>query len=160
MSRLTISPHLALHLNADTLDAALEAWRWKIGEPNKVLLTTLFGDIFYENDAGYVLWLNSGAGSVEKIAASESEFHQLLETDAADIWLLQQLAERLQAGGKVLAAEQCYTLITPPVFEEGKYEVSNIAVVSAIEHFRFTADLHQQIANLPDGAHVRFKMIE
>jgi energy-coupling factor transporter ATP-binding protein EcfA2 len=32
---------------------------------------------------------------------------------------------------------------------------SNIRLVSALEHFSLSGDLHRQIAHLPDGAKVR-----
>ena len=125
-----------------------------------MVLVTLFGDLFYEQPAGEIWWLNSGTGSIKKVSASGAEFRQRLKTDDAELWLLPQLVDRLRVAGKILAAEQCYTLVTPPVFTQGKYEIDNIAIVPAIEHFRLSADLHKQIADLPDGAQVRLKVIE
>jgi hypothetical protein len=155
-----VDTHLTLQPSADLLELSVDAWRWKIGQPAKILLITLFGDMFFTNSTGEVLWLNTGTGEIQKVANSEDEFRNLLQTDAAELWLLPELVRDLEAAGKVIAPQQCYTLITPPVFKEGKYEVDNIAVVPTAEHFRLSADLHKQIADLPDGARVRFKVIE
>ena len=153
------SSDLQLILGEAAMAVWFDEWRWKTGDDTTPLLVTLFGDVFYSNGAGEVFWLDTGVGSVSRVAAAKQEFEQLLNSEKSELWLLPTLVDRLRAAGKRLGPDECYHLITPPIFREGKYEVDNIATISVVEHFRFSADLHRQIAELPDGAKVRFKTI-
>jgi hypothetical protein len=47
-----------------------------------------------------------------------------------------------------------------PVFEGGRYEVDNIFVVSAVEWLTFTASIHRQLRDLPDGGQVVIKVVD
>ena len=73
----------------------------------------------------------------------------LLGTDIADEWFLPALIEQLHAAGKVPEEGECYTYVTLPVFEEGKYEVDNLNPVPAYEHFALTGDIHCEILSRP-----------
>lgn len=149
-----------MNVGMDILVAALREWQWKIGATPKPLFASLFGDVFFKATTGEVFWLNTGTGSVEKIATDETALSQLLDSKQAELWLLPGLAERLIAAGKTLAPGECYTFIILPIFNEGKYEVENVAVVPALEHFKLTADIHRQIADLPDGAPIRLNVTD
>jgi hypothetical protein len=59
----------------------------------------------------------------------------------------------------VLAAGQCYAYTTPPVVG-GEYRVENVWVAPWQEWFSLTADLFQQIKDLPDGATVSLKAVD
>jgi hypothetical protein len=155
----TFAPDLELALDEAALATWHDAWCWKTGADVTPLLVTLFGDVFYCDRTETVFWLDTGAGSVSKVAATKREFEQALRSEKSDLWLLPALVNHLRAAGKSLDPGQCYHLITAPIFREGKYEVDNIAPVSVVEHFRLSADLHRQIAELPDGAKVRFKTL-
>ena len=47
-----------------------------------------------------------------------------------------------------------------PIFQEATYTVDNVVPLGMQEHFEVTADLHRQIADLPDGAQVRIEIVD
>lgn len=54
---------------------------------------------------------------------------------------------------------QCYAFTTPPVLG-GEYVVANVWVAPWQEWFGFTADLFQQIKDIPNGASVSIKLAD
>lgn len=157
--RELIDPHLTFDPDQPTIDALLKEWRWLLSEPVKPLLFSIFGDVFYEAPSGAVFWLNTGIGEVEHIADTKDSFRRLLGSERAEEWFLPKFVEQLRAAGKVPGPSQCYTFIIPPVFKEGRYVVDNFAVVDAKQYFAFSSDVQRQIATMPDGAKVRFKIV-
>ena len=59
----------------------------------------------------------------------------------------------------MLNEEECYAFIVPPVLGGG-YTVENVWVAPRREWFSVTADLFQQIKNLPDGSHVKIEAVD
>jgi hypothetical protein len=95
------------------------------------VLFSALGDVFFEDVAGGVWWLNAGTAEVSGVADSVEQFQDLLRTDQANEWFMPDLVERLHAAGKFLAPGQCFTYVTLPIFKEGSYEVSNLNPVNA-----------------------------
>jgi hypothetical protein len=116
--------------------------------------------MFFARDDGTVWWLNTGSGELTRVAANVGEFQKLLATDHADEWFLPPLVEQLQAAGKVLQPGECYTYVTLPIFEEGRYEVDNLNPVTAREHFALTGGIHRDLQSFPDGSKVRLKVVK
>lgn len=56
-----------------------------------------------------------------------------------------------------MADDQCYAFTTLPVLG-GEYSVENVCIMRWEEWFSFTADIFQQIKDLPDGATVRLNV--
>ena len=125
------------------------SWGWLIREPFVPVLFTALGDMFFQPDSGGIWWLNTGTAEVTRVADSVGQFRELLGTDIADEWFLPALIEQLHAAGKVPEEGECYTYVTLPVFEEGKYEVDNLNPVPAYEHFALTGDIHWEILSRP-----------
>lgn len=134
------------------------AWSSIMAQPSRVLRTNLFGDVFIVDGSGGVHMLERGACTVTQIASSEEEFWRRVDDDAEG-WQLRPLADECRGNGKVLADGQCYAFTTPPVLG-GDYAVGNVWVAPCREWFALTADLFQQIKNLPDGASVSFRVTD
>ncbi|HEX5363625.1 MAG TPA: T6SS immunity protein Tdi1 domain-containing protein [Gallionella sp.] len=115
------------------------------------VLFTALGDVFFQPDSGGIWWLNTGTAEVTRVAGSVDQFRELLGTEIVDEWFLPSLIEQLHAAGKVPDEGECYTYVTLPVFEEGKYEVENLNPVPAYEHFALTGDIHCEILSRPLG---------
>lgn len=139
-------------------DTDLSAWASILPAQCRVLRTSLFGDPFLLDHAGVVHMLDRGGCSAERIAASEEQFWREVQGDPQG-WQLRALADECQKAGKVLAAEQCYAFTTLPVIG-GDYSVENVWVAPWREWFSFTADLFQQIEELPDGATISLKVVD
>jgi hypothetical protein len=116
-----------------------------IREPFVPVLFTALGDVFFQPDSGGIWWLNTGTAEVTRVADSIDQFRELLGTEIADEWFLPALIEQLHAAGKVPEEGECYTYVTLPIFEEGKYEADNLNPVPAYEHFALTGDVHREI---------------
>jgi hypothetical protein len=151
-SALTFTP------SGESVRALVDSWGWLLKEPYKPVLFSILGDVFFESVGGEIYWLNAGTAEVTRVAATVDEFRDLLGTARANDWFLPQLVEQLRAAGKVPDEDQCYTYAILPIFKEGKYDVANLKPVAAREHFAFTAHVHRQIAELPDGASVQMNV--
>jgi hypothetical protein len=139
-------------------DADLSAWLSIVPPSVRVLRTNLFGDVFVADQRGAVHMLERAACSARQIASSEEEFWRELHDDEEG-WQLRSLVDQCRQAAKVLGDGQCYAFTTPPVLG-GDYSFDNIWVAYWAEWFSFTAELFQQIKDLPDGAAVSFKVVD
>lgn len=137
------------------------AWQWLVPGLWKPFLCSMIGGIFFEEQSG-VYWLESGTGSVERIAADAAEFEAIVgsDPDKVDEWFLPQLVAELLDAGKHPGPGQCYAFLTLPVFAEGKYEVENLVVASARTQLVEVASVHEQLGDLPDGSRVEIKIVD
>lgn len=147
---------LFLSKAADVAD--LTAWSSILPAQSRVLRTNLFGDVFLLDDAGAVHILERAGCSIDRIAFSEEEFWREIRDDAHG-WQLRGLVSECRAAGKLLEEGQCYAFTTPPVLG-GDYTVENVWVAPWRDWFAFTADLFEQIIDLPDGATVSLKVVD
>lgn len=92
------------------------------------------------------------------MAENEVAFRDALATELADEWFMPGLVTLLHEAGKRREDGECFTYAIYPLFAECRYEVWNFAVVPAREHFSLSGDLHRQMSELPDGAHVRLSV--
>lgn len=136
----------------------LSVWSPIIPAQSLVLRTNLFGDAFLVDGSGAVHMLERGACTASQIASSEEEFWRTVDNDAEG-WQLRPLVDECRRAGKSLGDGQCYALVTPPVVG-GDYTVANVWVAPWPAWFAFTADLFEQIKDLPDGTPVSFKVTE
>src|SRR5687768_5314263 len=116
--------------------------------------------MFFERESGEVFWLDAGTAEITSVAESRDRFRELLGGEQADEWFLPDLVERLHEAGKIPGEGCCYTYVTLPIFKEGKYEVDNLNPVPARSHFGLTGQLHQQLADVPDGAKVKIQVVD
>jgi len=133
-------------------------WGWFFDETYELLVVSVFGDPFLMKD-GRVYWLNTGTADFEVAADSVEEFNTLLAGDQGAIWLLSDVAEKLEAGGLIPSSAECYSYIKLPILG-GEYEVANFYPLPLDEHFAITGDILSQIKFLPDGQAVNIKVVE
>jgi len=145
---------------SDAAVAALRrSWAWLVPGPFTPSLFSALGDAFLELESGGVHWLDTGTGTLSRVADSVESFRALLGTEAANDWFLPDLIEQLHAAGKTLGPGRCYTYVILPIFTEGRYDVSNLNPVPAEEHFALTGEMHERLAALPDGTKVRVVVV-
>lgn len=143
---------IAIEPDAQAVQALRRHWDWMLGDQFEPLMFSAIGDVFFRVPAQSVWWLSTATGSLEQIADSKEQFEILLQGSDADEWFLPGLVFALREHGKVLAANECYTFGTFPVFEHGSFSVENMHPMRCAEYFRASGDLHKGIRSLPDGA--------
>jgi hypothetical protein len=151
---------LTFEPDADAVQELTTSWGWLLKQPFTPLLFSALGDMVFLNEAGEVFWLNTGTADISKVASSKVEFFELLKTEIINDWFLPPLIENLRMADKQLARGHCYTYVTLPIFNEGKYVVENFNPVPARQHFSATGYIHRQIRELPDGAKVQLNVVE
>ena len=67
---------------------------------------------------------------------------------------------RLHEAGKIAGPAECYAFTILPIFAEGKFVPDNMFVAPIQEVFVGLADVHKQIAELPDGSQVQIKTVD
>jgi hypothetical protein len=136
----------------------LSPWSAILPLPARVLRTNLFGDVFVVDQTGGIHMLERAACTAGQISSSEEEFWRQVNDDANG-WQLRPLVDECRRSGRVLADGQCYAFTRPPVLG-GDYTVANVYVAPWREWFSLTADLFDQIKDLPDGAPVSFRVTD
>ena len=138
------------------------AWSWIIPNPWEPILCSKLGGIFMRYPDGEVHWLEAPIALVERVAGSADEFHEICraQDDRVNDWFAPGLVEQLHGAGKIAGSGQCYGFTFLPIFAEGKYAPDNMFVTSIRESLVGVADIHKQIAELPDGSKVQFKIVE
>ena len=99
---------------------------------------------------------------MEFAAVDRAAFDEICRNGGPEVseWFGPSLIESLHEAGKIAGEGQCYLFITLPIFEECRYEPDNLAVVPSHEVFAGLANIHRQIADLPDGSKVQIKVID
>jgi len=137
---------LTIKFQTEISDRLTEDWTWLIGTNKKVILVSAIGDMFLTNDNGNIFWLDVGQGKIEMVAADKTEFERKL-TD------IEQVNEWFMKDGQI------YSYKKLPVIG-GDYSLDNFGPLDIEVHFRFAAEIHRQIKDLPDGTKVNIKFVD
>jgi hypothetical protein len=150
------SPHLFADVDLGEVGAALSEWSWLLKGEWSPLLVSASGDVFLKNKSGQVFRLDTGGGELESVAFTVEAFYEGLQLPNSEHeWLLAPVVEELRLQGKTLSQGQCYGFTILPIFKEGSYGAKNRFVLSALEHIRFTGDMHSRLQDVPDGQPVQ-----
>jgi hypothetical protein len=145
------------HLDVERL---LGEWRWLCPQPMTLVARSAFGDLFLRDEAGIIFKLDVAIGQLKQIAKSEAEFRNLARTkEQREEWFAESDELAATAGGLKPGPEQCVAFKTPILFAEGGAP-NNAYVGSLYEQVAFLGDLHRQIAELPEGTKVQFRLQE
>ncbi len=143
--RLTID---ATGLDCDRL---LSDWRWLVPESLRPFSLTVFGDWFFEDRAGRVIFLDTVAAELSEIAPSRQAFlSERAKQENLDQWFMADLAMLCWERGLRPGPGQCLSFKIPPVLS-GPIEVDNIEVCDLMVHESITAQIHRQTKCLPEG---------
>ena len=143
-----------LTVNFSHLDreAILEDWRWLIGAQKQPILISAIGDAFLQDpEDGGIHLLDVGSGTLEPIAASVSEFQELLrDTEFVTNVLVPQIVVETRNAGKPLGPGEVYSFEHPPVLG-GEYSAENMVPTDILVHFSIMGQIHRQVKDLPPG---------
>ena len=154
----------------------LSSWAWFLDEEMEVQpwLMNRFGDLFFVDEVGVVLWLNINDGELTEVASNVDEFFELLEEDdvpdedediededdadeSASSWFLMGFVDEVSEAGMKLGPNQCYGFKVPPILG-GEYDITNVYVANVEEYWGFCGDIHSKLDGLPDGAEVEIEI--
>lgn len=153
--------YLCADVDLDEVRKALKAWSWFLKGNWSPILVSAVGDIFLQFESGEIFRLDAGAGELEFIAPSVSAFQGAMQfTKSSREWFLAPVVDELRLQGKTLARGQCYGFTVLPVFKEGSYKAENRFILGALEHIRYTGDMHLQIKDLRDGDRVSIEVVD
>jgi hypothetical protein len=142
------------HLDVERL---LGDWRWLCPQKMELVARTAFGDLFLRDGTGAVFWLNAAEGRLTKVSGSEVEFRDALETaEKRKEWFAEADVDADAKRGLNPTPAQCIGFSIPVVFAESGASTPYIA--DLYEYVSFLGDLHRQIASVPDGAKVEFRV--
>jgi hypothetical protein len=162
----------------------LSAWSWLLDDEAEIepWLMNRFGDLFFLDEDGAVLWLNVSDGELSEVAENADEFFAMLESsvdgsdeddseDAADFedeeesednaedWFLMGIVDEAVEAGLKLGPGECYGFKTLPILG-GDYVPENLYVSTVEKYWSFCGYVHAQIDGLPDGAEVEIDLPE
>jgi Domain of unknown function (DUF1851) len=145
---------LTVAFDPEKSDALLSDWRWLVGADVRLLLVSALGDLFLSDAQGHILWLDTGAARLTRVAESAEEFKRLMQqAEHADEWFVPQLIGDLIVRGKRLGPGQCYSYTVPPMLS-GKVELDNFEATDLLIHCSVFGQIGRQIQNLPEGTKI------
>jgi hypothetical protein len=127
----------------------MKTWLWLCHETTTLTARNVYGDLFLTNPAGVIYRLDIGDGTLTAIADSKSAFEELL-VDKGNEWFPEQTVN-----GVMPDSAHCIGFKIPVVFEQSADVQQNAYVADLYEYVAFMGNLHQQLADVPDGGKVR-----
>jgi hypothetical protein len=148
-----------LRVDALVVDRLLADWCWLCPEPVSLVARNTFGDLFLVSAEGRVLWLQVATGELAEVAASQSQFLDLLnQNKGREAWLAETDAKAAAERGLLPSAAQCVGFKVPLVFSQSGEVADNAYVADLYEQVSFLGDLHRQISGFPDGASIQLRV--
>jgi hypothetical protein len=121
-------------------------------------LLTKFGEVFFVQQDGRVGMLQVSGFQYQVVAKDQTDFEEwLADPDKMAEWFLATLVDRLEAAGRHLKPDQCYSFTTP-LGLGGALTLENVMMIPIREHFRCWGEVFRQIKDVPDGGQVIFKI--
>lgn len=137
----------------------LGSWSWLLPHEFTLWMVNRFADLFLVFPGGTVHMLDTGTGTLMRVAESRDDFcSRIDEEDNASQWLMIPLVDQAVAAGMVLQPGHCYAFKLLPVFG-GQYAVENIVPLPICDYLIACGSIHNQLQDVPDGAQVVMDVI-
>ena len=144
----------------DPVAAIADAWGWTGIRPIELVAENAFGNLIVRDQEGRFWRITPEELSCEIVANSQSELdHLFQQPDFRTNWDMVALVEVASASLGSLPKGCKYCLKIPAVLG-GEYDSANFGCISEIELILASGDMAKQIANLPDGTPVQFRITE
>jgi hypothetical protein len=138
---------------------ALAGWGWLLPSDFTLWIVTRLCDLIIVDSDGVVRFVDVSAGSIEMIASSREEFFSVVDRlGNGENWFALSLVDECVESGLILTPSRCYGLAIPSVLG-GAYAIENLRSVDIRDYLNFLADVHKQIADLPDGAQIELRVV-
>lgn len=136
------------------------AWNWLIAGYKNVLMVTKFGDMFLVDTNDEISWLDTGAGTLTKVASSPVEFEELIkDNEKTAHWFMTDLYLELQEQKIFLRENEVYSFQNLPLLG-GQYSIDNIKPTDISVHFATCGQMCEMLKDIPDGTKVQLKVEE
>ena len=135
----------------------LKPWRHFFPASFEIRMMNRFGDLFVIFDDQSVNFFDAGADKIEKIADNWDEFCDIVDQNLA--WLVPDIVDECVTQGKILLANQVYSLTPPPILG-GPYSADSAMPLDIEVHFELLGQICQHTRDLPDGATVEIKIVD
>ena len=136
--------------SADEYARALETWRWVGVEGKTPVLTSLFGDVFLQDAAGY-WFLDTLEGTLTLTWSNRDEIQAALDSeDGEDNYLMGAFAVNRDRAGMTLGPSDVYAFAVPPRLG-GHLDLDNVTVMPFVVIMRVLGQIHEQMDVLPLG---------
>jgi hypothetical protein len=157
MTPLDIPQQYVLSVSRTDWAELLADWQPLLPPGHSLWLLTKFGELFVIQQDGRVGMLQVSGFQYQIAAKDKTDFQEwLADPDKMAEWFLAPLVDRLEAAGRYLQPEQCYSFITP-LGLGGTLTLENLMAIPIREHFRCWGEVFRQIKDVPDGGHVILK---
>jgi len=135
-----------------------EDWEWLIGSDKKIIIISCIGDMFLSDSKDNIYWLDVGEGKFEVVADNMEDFKgKLKQSEFVDEWFLPDLVDELITTKGIPEQGKLYGYIKLPVIG-GNFLPHNFEQTDIEVHFGISAQIHEQVKDLPVGAPVNIKI--
>ena len=139
--------------SADEYARALDSWRWLGVEGKTPVLTSLFGDVFLQDAAGY-WFLDTLEGTLTLTWSNREEVQAALDSEEdEDTYLMGAFAVNRAAAGMTLGPSEVYAFSVHPRLG-GPIDLDNVTVMPFVVIMRILGQIHEQLDDLPAEAPV------
>jgi hypothetical protein len=158
MTLLDISQQYVLPISRADWEELFTDWQLLIPAHSTLWLLTKFGEVFFVQQDGQVGMLQVSGFQYQIVAKDKVDFQEwLADPDKMADWFLAPLVDRLEAAGRHLEPERCYSFTTPLGFG-GALTPENVMTIPIREHFRCWGEVFRQIKDVPEGGVVILKV--
>jgi len=142
---------LTKSFSADEYARALSSWLWLGVEGKTPVLSSLFGDLFLQDAAGY-WFLDTLEGSLTLEWRTRDEVQAALDSEEGqDNYLMGAFAANRAEAGMILGPSDVYAFQVAPRLG-GPIDLSNVTVMPFVVIMHILGQVHQQLDGLPPGA--------
>jgi len=157
MTRLEIPQQYVLPTARTDWSELFADWQPLLCPSSSLWLLTKFGEVFFVHEDGKIGMLQVSGFQYQIVAKDQTDFQEwLVDPDKMAEWFLAPLVDRLEAAGRVLQPEQCYSFIRP-LGLGGELTLENVMTIPIREHFGCWGEVFRQIKDMPEGGHVILK---
>lgn len=152
---------MAIHWARLTIDVAgldcdrlLLDWRWLVPESLRPFCLTVFGDWFFEDSTGRVIFLDTIAAKLSEVAQSRREFLSArAKQENLDQCFMADLVTLCWDRGLRPGSGQCLSFKIPPVLS-GPLDLDNVEVCDLVVHLSILGQIHRGVKDLPAGTRI------
>jgi hypothetical protein len=159
MTPLDIPQHYVLSVLRTDWAELFADWQPLLPPHSSPWLLTKFGEVFLIQQDGRVGLLQVSGFQYQVVAKDKTDFQEwLADPDKMAEWFLAPLVDRLEAAGRHLQPEQCYSFATP-LGLGGALTAENVMLIPIWEHFKCWGEVFRQIKDVSNGGHLILKPI-
>lgn len=151
---MAVPEHLTINVKDLTSDTLLEDWRWLVGGNCQPLLMTALGDMFLQDNIGWIYFLDLMSGTFRLVAESPEEFDKMCDDrEQRKTWFAGFLVMELRKRFGELGPGQCYSCKIP-LSLGGQMQPDNFSRMDLRVHYSILGQLQQRVKKLPPGTKI------